>query len=199
MSESTKVPVSTSTVEENCAARKWGELNVTASASNESPYSSNFSENTTSISSELQSNKISDDNKRNLVNKNLPKGSNVPCKKNKKKAKEDEAFQRLNFLYQAQHVVMAACPNYPDIAAYYGYNLFSIAKKNLVKLQPSLKRTICKGCQSLLIPGVSARVRVRKQPSRCVLWTCIRCQTQRRFLTRRDYNLWSERPEAYVS
>ncbi|ETE70560.1 Ribonuclease P protein subunit p21, partial [Ophiophagus hannah] len=64
---------------------------------------------------------------------------------------------------------------------------------------PSVKRTICKSCFSLLIPGVSSTVRQRKR--RHQRWTvvqCLNCGLSKRFLSKPDYKLWSEQPEALL-
>lgn len=61
-----------------------------------------------------------------------------------------------------------------------------------------VKRTICKGCRSILIPGKTAKVRVRRKPTHHVRWTCEKCHTFRIFNTKSTYTLWSEQPEALV-
>lgn len=58
---------------------------------------------------------------------------------------------------------------------------------------PSIKRTICKHCHTLLIPGITARVRVRRRRERHIVVTCLECQTIKRYLCRANYVLWSEK------
>ncbi|EMP27863.1 Guanine nucleotide-binding protein-like 1 [Chelonia mydas] len=64
---------------------------------------------------------------------------------------------------------------------------------------PSVKRTICKSCSSLLVPGVSSTVRQRRHRGR--RWSVVRClccgQTKR-FPSNPGYKLWAEQPEALL-
>ncbi|KIK78395.1 hypothetical protein PAXRUDRAFT_164140 [Paxillus rubicundulus Ve08.2h10] len=57
-----------------------------------------------------------------------------------------------------------------------------IGKKTNVKMDPSVKRLICKGCSSVLTPGVSATVRIKNSTSHSHLisYRCNRCRTERR-------------------
>ncbi|KAM3847522.1 ribonuclease P protein subunit p21 isoform 2-T3 [Vipera latastei] len=64
---------------------------------------------------------------------------------------------------------------------------------------PSVKRTICKSCFSLLVPGISSTVRQRKR--RHQRWTvvqCLNCGLSKRFLSNPGYKLWSEQPESLL-
>nr|CAD7407253.1 unnamed protein product [Timema cristinae] len=108
-----------------------------------------------------------------------------------------ESFQRMNFLYQAEHM-MVKCPDKLNLATSLGDVMVAISKKAVLRLEPSMKRTLCKGCRSLLIPGITATVRLRKKPAGCVVWSCLRCQTVKRFLTNRGHQIWAEKPEAIV-
>jgi len=58
----------------------------------------------------------------------------------------------------------------------------AIGQKTVVKLDPSVKRTICKGCDSLLIPGVTATVRSKSSSShqKLVRLLCLSCMAARR-------------------
>ncbi|KAL7424643.1 Ribonuclease P protein subunit p21 [Cryptotrichosporon argae] len=47
-----------------------------------------------------------------------------------------------------------------------------------VKCDPSVKRTVCKGCAAVLVPGLTSRVRVRtKHRTPTLVYTCTTCQT----------------------
>ncbi|GAA5934672.1 ribonuclease P protein subunit RPR2 [Sporobolomyces koalae] len=58
-----------------------------------------------------------------------------------------------------------------------------VAKKATVRMDPAVKRTLCKHCDAVLVPGVSSSVRIK--PSRphahLVVYTCSACLAQRRF------------------
>jgi len=69
---------------------------------------------------------------------------------------------------------------------------------------PSIKRTICKGCKGLLVAGVTAIVKIRKagktsrkkKSKHCLKtqeWTCLQCNSVRNFVLKPDFMLWSEK------
>lgn len=68
----------------------------------------------------------------------------------------------------------------------------SIARKLVIRLDPSIKRVICKSCDSLLIPGVSCTHRLRGRREKHVTVTCLSCGMTKRFLARKQYKLFSE-------
>uniref|UniRef100_A0A8C8RJH5 Ribonuclease P/MRP subunit p21 n=1 Tax=Pelusios castaneus TaxID=367368 RepID=A0A8C8RJH5_9SAUR len=113
--------------------------------------------------------------------------------------KDKEAFQRLSFLYQAAHCVLAQNPENQELARFYCHAQRSISRRLVLRQDPSVKRTICKSCSSLLVPGVSSTVRQRKR--RGQRWTvvrCLRCGQAKRFLSNPAYKLWAEQPEALL-
>jgi len=119
--------------------------------------------------------------------------------KSKEVAKND-SFQRINFLFQVAHLAVKQNGGATSLARFYALTLGSIAKKNVIKLDASIKRTLCRKCFTLLIPGVTATVRTRHRRRRChQVVTCLECRTNKRFPVRSDHGLWSERPEAWLS
>nr|XP_012332510.1 ribonuclease P protein subunit p21 isoform X3 [Aotus nancymaae] len=101
--------------------------------------------------------------------------------------KDREAFQRLNFLYQAAHCVLAQDPENQALARFYCHTERTIAKRLVLRRDPSVKRTLCRGCSSLLVPGLTCTQRQRpwavenscffkRQPHPCtiidVIWLC---------------------------
>lgn len=71
-----------------------------------------------------------------------------------------EKVARITHLYEAATVLAtpssdATTPN-PELARIYLNSARLLAKKIVMSMDPSIKRTICKRCDSLLIPGVSA-------------------------------------------
>lgn len=103
-----------------------------------------------------------------------------------------ESCQKLNFLHQASHAVLAINPENIEMSRFYASTMKTVAEKVVFKLDPSIKRTTCKHCHALLIPGVTARVRVRRRRERHIVVTCLDCSTVRRYLCRPNYVLWSE-------
>lgn len=113
--------------------------------------------------------------------------------------KDKEAFQRLSFLYQAAHCVFAQNPENQELARFYCHTQNSISRRLVLRQDPSVKRTICKACFSLLVPGVSSTVRQRKRRNQ--RWTvvrCLNCGLSKRFLSNPDYKLWLEQPQALL-
>ncbi|XP_012234166.1 uncharacterized protein Rpp21 [Linepithema humile] len=106
-----------------------------------------------------------------------------------------DIFERMNYLYQASHLI--ALKN-RVAASYYGNNMLGCAKKAVLRIEPNLKRTICKCCQTPLIPGETARVRLTSKPIKGVKWTCLTCKNTKRFPTKKEYKLWVDQPEAVV-
>ncbi|KAK4021695.1 ribonuclease P protein subunit rpr2 [Daphnia magna] len=115
-----------------------------------------------------------------------------------------DGFHRMNFLYQASVVMLNAVPSCPSISSFYGTNIVSIGKKLQLKLDPSLKRTMCKGCKGLLIPGKTAEVRIQKpltskkkkkrqkKNNKIQVWKCLLCECVKNYILKSDYILWSE-------
>jgi RNase P subunit RPR2 len=56
-----------------------------------------------------------------------------------------------------------------------------------VRLDPSLKRYTCRGCKSLIVPGVNARVRLGHGKPTVIRITCSGCGCVNRKILRRPY------------
>ncbi|XP_062952451.1 ribonuclease P protein subunit p21 isoform X2 [Cynocephalus volans] len=126
--------------------------------------------------------------------------------------KDREAFQRLSFLYQAAHCVLAQAPENQALARFYCHTERTIAKRLVLRhaaapdhlpppppRDPSMKRTLCRGCSSLLIPGLTCTQRQRRHRGQCwTVQTCLTCQRSQRFLNDPEHLLWGDRPEAQL-
>jgi len=55
-----------------------------------------------------------------------------------------------------------------------------------VRLPRDQKMFICKGCGSLLMPGLNCRVRTRPEAGTTVLITCLDCGSKKRYPTARE-------------
>ncbi|KAH7919734.1 Rpr2-domain-containing protein [Leucogyrophana mollusca] len=57
-----------------------------------------------------------------------------------------------------------------------------VGQKTNVKIDPTVKRVICKGCSVILVPGTTAKIRVKtsKSHGHLVTYSCIGCKTSRR-------------------
>uniref|UniRef100_H2ZWW6 Ribonuclease P/MRP subunit p21 n=1 Tax=Latimeria chalumnae TaxID=7897 RepID=H2ZWW6_LATCH len=114
--------------------------------------------------------------------------------------KDKDAFLRLNFLYQASHCVLAQNPENVELARFYAHTQRTVSKRLVLRQDPSVKRTICKKCSSLLVPGVTATVRQRKvsQRQRVTVVRCLCCGLTKSFHRNPNYKLWAEQPEAQL-
>lgn len=109
-------------------------------------------------------------------------------------------FSRINYLYQASHL-LARTPA-ASLSNYYLSQAKSVARKAVLRIDPSIKRTICKKCDELLFPGATAVVRLEnqskggKKPWADVLVVeCLKCGMPKRFPVGRktEYTLWSDK------
>jgi len=110
------------------------------------------------------------------------------------KVKGDEYFCRINYLYQAAETVGDA---YPCLGKHYGKILRTIAEKTPAKLDFTLKRSLCKGCNVTLSTGSSFTYRLRRRKGRknrpTQIITCKGCKTVKKFPTVDNYRLRAER------
>ncbi|KAL3047460.1 hypothetical protein OYC64_021631 [Pagothenia borchgrevinki] len=88
--------------------------------------------------------------------------------------KDKDAYQRMNYLYQAAHCVLSQNPENVELARFYCFTQKTIARRLVLRQDPSVKRTLCKKCCSLLIPGVTATTRQRRKNSK-TRFTVLRC------------------------
>ncbi|KAK9967659.1 hypothetical protein ABG768_002039 [Culter alburnus] len=114
--------------------------------------------------------------------------------------KDKEAYQRLNFLYQAAHCVLAQNPENIELARFYCFTQKTISKRLVLRQDPSVKRTICKKCCTLLVPGVTSTVRQKRGPrrQRKTVVRCLSCGLTKRFPNNPKYKLWVDQPEAQL-
>ncbi|XP_070765542.1 ribonuclease P protein subunit p21 isoform X1 [Enoplosus armatus] len=114
--------------------------------------------------------------------------------------KDKEAYQRLNYLYQAAHCVLSQTPENVELARFYCFTQRTIARRLVLRQDPSVKRQLCKKCCSLLIPGVTATTRQRRKNSktRFTVVKCLSCGQSKTLLNNPDYCLWVDRPEAQM-
>jgi ribonuclease P protein subunit RPR2 len=117
----------------------------------------------------------------------------------KKSFQGRDAFHRMNFLYQAC-TLLQAVPNASNlnISAHYGSIMTSVAKKSVLRMDTTIKRTLCKGCNNLMVPGTTARVRIKKINRGQTQHICTQCLTVKRFNLKKEHKLWYEKEESVV-
>ncbi|KAK0485338.1 Rpr2-domain-containing protein [Armillaria luteobubalina] len=111
-----------------------------------------------------------------------PNANSVPNK---------DIIQRLNFLYQASVYLNGVTSQSPrrrkrvttgDLSRSYVTSMKVVGRKTVVKMDPSVKRTICKRCNTILVPGSTVTIRANKSASHghVMAYTCTHCKTTRR-------------------
>lgn len=71
-------------------------------------------------------------------------------------------------------------------------NLDLVAKKTVLKLSPGLKRSICKQCNSVLIPGMNVSIRIenlsraKSAHNDVLVYKCLQCDERKRFPIGKD-------------
>ncbi|KAG2219139.1 hypothetical protein INT45_000511 [Circinella minor] len=126
-----------------------------------------------------------------------------------------QAYQRMNFLHQASILMSTTIVPTIDnnmnnnkksselkslapLGRYYNNNMKKIGRKLVLRSDPSVKRTICKRCDTALIPALTATVRIKGTPTATVT-TCKICGTQKRLVANPKYQLFNEKSENIVS
>ncbi|KAI9004811.1 RNAse P Rpr2/Rpp21/SNM1 subunit domain-containing protein [Phycomyces nitens] len=131
-----------------------------------------------------------------------------------------QAYQRMNYLNQAatlMSTIIIPIHNQPTIlknkkwhsnksintlhplGQYYNTTMKKIGRRLVFRLDPSIKRNVCKQCDSTLVPALTSSVHVTSRPETAVITTCKVCGTTKEFLAREKHSLFSERPENIVN
>ncbi|KAJ4493760.1 RNAse P Rpr2/Rpp21/SNM1 subunit domain-containing protein [Lentinula edodes] len=65
-----------------------------------------------------------------------------------------------------------------DLSRSYIETMKSVGTKTTVQVDPSVKRTLCKGCNAVLVPGSTASVRTRRSSTHghIMIYTCSGCK-----------------------
>ncbi|CAH0400624.1 unnamed protein product [Chilo suppressalis] len=115
-----------------------------------------------------------------------------------KKVQGNDSFQRINYLYQVSKYISE---KNPALSSYYGNLIVSIAKKNVLKIHPDIKRQMCKKCRCTLIHNVTSTKKIkRKNKSKIIEWVCSICDTKKALPIdkNKDHILWVDKSEAVV-
>jgi len=98
----------------------------------------------------------------------------------------DFFYQKIHIFQQASHLTLAQGPDNMELSRHYISTAKRITDKLVLKIDPQMKRTICKCCHSLLIPGISARHRIRGKREKHLVVACMTCGTIKRWRTFKD-------------
>lgn len=108
------------------------------------------------------------------------------------------AFHRINFLYQASNTLNnAPAETKRVLSAHYGKILSKVAKKSVLRMDINMKRSLCKGCGTVLVKDGSATVvRKKKKNGGYVRQACVTCNTQKTFPVRKNHEIWHAKGES---
>lgn len=100
--------------------------------------------------------------------------------KNKVEVK-DLAKQRIRWLYRMAYDEVRK-GNYGR-ARRYAELIIRVAEKGRIRVPRSIKRSICRKCKVILVPGITARIRIRSEGSKGshVTVTCTLCGWMKRY------------------
>ena len=73
-----------------------------------------------------------------------------------------------------------------SIASEVGKLAFKVARKNRLKIPLEVKRAFCRRCYVPLIPGLTAKVRIRRKGELVKVVSCLNCGYVRRYPVKRD-------------
>ncbi|XP_063859690.1 putative mediator of RNA polymerase II transcription subunit 26 [Scylla paramamosain] len=119
-----------------------------------------------------------------------------------KKKLVGENQERINFLVQASQAMGLTADSSGGVtgqralAAQVGSLASAVGRRCVLRLAPSLKRCLCKGCGTALVYGLNARVRHRSRRQKHLVVTCLTCHTIKRFINDPKHRLWFEQEEA---
>uniref|UniRef100_A0A0L0NUH9 Uncharacterized protein n=1 Tax=Candidozyma auris TaxID=498019 RepID=A0A0L0NUH9_CANAR len=108
-------------------------------------------------------------------------------------------YARTSFLFQAANTHLQKGNSILSRAM--ARNVDQVAKRTVLKLLPHMKRSMCKKCNSLMVPGLTMTLRVENELKKgsakadVLVVTCNECSTTKRFAIgqKRDYQLFCDR------
>ncbi|XP_042908132.1 ribonuclease P protein subunit p21 [Parasteatoda tepidariorum] len=112
------------------------------------------------------------------------------------KRERKDIYERLCYLFEAGYTLVLACPSNTGLICSYGHMITMLAKKNLCKLYPHIKRHICKKCHLILRPGLTSKVMLKNKKNgrgKHTEVTCQLCGTKKRFLNNPNHKLFIDK------
>lgn len=89
-----------------------------------------------------------------------------------------DVFERMNYLYQLSEYWSSTNP---DLSAHYAKLMISISKKSVLRLDRTIKRSICKGCNVFLVEGKTVKSHHVKEHRGQMVSVCKRCGVIKRY------------------
>lgn len=112
-----------------------------------------------------------------------------------------EHYARLSYLYQLSMVTSASHKSEP-LSRFYGSTMKCVARKNVLRLSPTVKRSICKKCYRVLNSQSCSTRMVNESKANDshndILQVKCKCGWIKRYPVGRDqeFKLWSDRVES---
>ena len=91
----------------------------------------------------------------------------------KRYLERDIAVQRIEMLFE---LAFKTVREDPELARKYVDLALRISKRTRVKIPSRFKRYYCKKCLTPLVPGLTARIRLRSKRSPHIVITCLTCK-----------------------
>lgn len=101
----------------------------------------------------------------------------------------DINHNRVNYLYQLSTALAEQCPG---LSSTYNSILKGLTQKSLLKIDPEIKRNICKRCNTILIPGKTVTCRTIKKSKGTIKWSCKFCGKSKMYKKNNNNCMWSE-------
>lgn len=128
--------------------------------------------------------------------------------------KNVQAYERINFLHQAA-VLMSSiqCESSTEkkdqvknwqgdptgllgTSRYLNSTMKNISAKLVIRLDPHLKRMICKRCDTTLLPSRTSTHRIKSSPVTTLVTTCKVCKTEKKIaFHNKDYEMFNDKAE----
>ncbi|KAG0092322.1 Ribonuclease P protein subunit p21 [Podila epicladia] len=83
-------------------------------------------------------------------------------------------------------------------ARFYASTLREIGRKSVIRIDPSIKRSICLRCEAVLVPYVSAEIRIEAEPQLNTMVVCKSCGAFRRYYCMSGKGIEGDRLELEV-
>ncbi|KAL1936507.1 hypothetical protein VTP01DRAFT_641 [Rhizomucor pusillus] len=127
-----------------------------------------------------------------------------------------QAYQRMNFLHQAAVLMTTIVEHNSNdsqrqpsrskhvwqgdpkgslapLGRYYNNTMKKISRKLVSRVDPSIKRSVCKRCDTTLIPGRTASVRITSRPQTATVTQCNICGCTKHLLAGKKHELFNEK------
>ncbi|XP_066262615.1 uncharacterized protein Rpp21 [Euwallacea similis] len=113
-----------------------------------------------------------------------------------KKCAGKESLQRVNYLLQLANQLSMENPSSYIASLQYTNLAVSISKKAVQRLDTDIKRELCKRCRSILIAGVTCKIRIKKKK---IIKRCLKCTQAKVFNTKmKDFRPWNQKDESVI-